>query len=51
MLAVIFSETLAINVSSYNIQKGWREMLTIRMFRNAGDNNYDYNLWRAPQKI
>ena len=44
-------EMLAINVSNYTVQKCWRQMLVIIIPRNAGDNNYNYNFWRAPQKI
>ena len=34
---------LAIYVSKYVFQKRWRQMLTIRMFINVGDNIYNYN--------
>ena len=46
-----FSEMLAIDVSKYNFQKCWRRMLTITMFRNAGDHKYNYRFWRAPQNV
>ena len=42
---------LVIDVNNSTVQKCWRQMLTIRMFRNAGDNNYNYKLWRAPQQL
>ena len=45
------SEMPAIDVSSFIVQKYWRQTLTILMFRNAGDNNYNYNFWRAPHKL
>ena len=31
------SEILATNVIIYNVQKGWRQMWTIVVFRNVGD--------------
>ena len=41
---------LAIDVSNYIFQTYWRQKLTMHMFRNAGDNNYNYNFLPAPQK-
>ena len=44
-------EILATDVSNYNFQKCWRDMLANIIFSNADDNNYNYNFWRAPQQM
>ena len=43
-----FSEMLAIDISNYNYQNGWRQMLANIFSRNDGNNKYNYDLWRAP---
>ena len=43
------SEMMATNVSNYNFLKYWRQFVAARNPRNADNNNYIYNFWRAPQ--
>ena len=48
---VNFSEVLVVYAIKSIVQKCWRQMSAIIISRNAGNNTYSYNFWRAPQQI